>query len=189
MSTGQAKGQVIRMSEIKNTWKYICSKRKTDALSQEIYLARDKLNQMKAIYLSNNETDRWNEYITKWEAKYKLKYIPNEDNDQFVQRYINHKLPTAPKEPQLPKYTAYIRTPTNTYQIEPTTSLTTLNDHFKKKLRELVKSKELTKEQAREQHNRLVSLIGTVKALIIERSEVRDPTKTTRPYKRRKISA
>ena len=152
-------------------------------------MARTKLHQMKAIYLTNNETDRWNEYITKWEAKYKLKYVPDEDNDQFVQRYMDHKFPPPPKEPQLPTYTAYIRTATNTYQIEPTTSLATLNTNFKKKLRELIKSKEMTKEQASQQHNLLVSLIGTTKALLMERNEDYDSTKTTRPYKRRKVSA
>ena len=182
-------GQVIYMTEVKNTWKYICAKRKTDALAQEIYLARDKLHQMKAIYLTNNETERWNEYVAKWEAKYKLKYIADEDNDQFVQRYMDHKFPPPPKEIQHPRYTAYIRTAIGTYQIEPTTSLATLNTNFKKKIRELIKSKEMTKEQASEQHNALVALIATTKALLMERDEGYDSTKTTRPYKRRTKSA
>lgn len=80
-------GQVIEMREVKNTWNYISKVQKQDAIAQEIYVARSKLHQMKAIYLTNNEVDRWKSYVEKWERRYKIKYIEDESLDAFTKRY------------------------------------------------------------------------------------------------------
>lgn len=86
-------------------------------------------------------------------------------------------------------YTAYVRTADNSYQIQPTTSLTTLNNTFKKVLKLLIQSGELTKEQAAEQHHRLKLLIDAtnfaIKEEISNKSKQQPQVRKKRAYVRR----